>query len=53
MDLPVGAEIAGCLVEAEGCNQCGCPSGTGTAGSSCPGQNESLYAQASITQTIF
>uniref|UniRef100_A0A3Q3VTW5 Myb/SANT-like DNA-binding domain-containing protein n=1 Tax=Mola mola TaxID=94237 RepID=A0A3Q3VTW5_MOLML len=26
----------------EGCNQCGCPSGTGTAGSSCPGQNECM-----------
>lgn len=31
-DLPVGVEIAGCLVEAQGCSQCSCLLGTGTAG---------------------
>lgn len=42
-DVPVGVEIAGCLVEARGCNQCGCPLGTGTAGLSYPGDSEELY----------
>lgn len=35
--LPVGVETGGCLVEAQGCNQDGCPSGTGTTGLSYPG----------------
>lgn len=35
-DIPVGAETAGCLVEALGYNQCGCLLGTGTAGQSYP-----------------
>lgn len=35
-DVPEGAEIGGCLVEAQGCNQDGCPSGTGTTGLSYP-----------------
>lgn len=42
-DVPVGVEIAGCLVEAQGCNQCDCPLGTGTAGLSYPGYNEKRY----------
>lgn len=37
-DVPVGVEIAGCLVEAQGCNQDGCPSGTGTTSLSYPGE---------------
>lgn len=36
-DVPVGVEIGGCPVEAQGCNQGGCPSGTGTTGLSYPG----------------
>ncbi len=39
-DIPVGVEIAGCLVEAQGCNQCGCPLGTSKAGRSYPGSQE-------------
>lgn len=35
--IPVGVEIAGCLAEAPGCSQGGCPSGTGTTGLSYPG----------------
>lgn len=42
-DVPVGVEIAGCPVEARGCNQCGCPLGEGTAGSSYPGDSEESY----------
>ena len=38
--VPVGVEIAGCLVEAQGCSQCGCLLGTGTARQSYPGYNE-------------
>ena len=37
--LPVGAEIAGCLVEAQGCGRCGCLLDTGTAGLTYPGHN--------------
>lgn len=38
--VPVGVEIAGCQVEAQGRNRCGCPLGTGTAGQSYPGNHE-------------
>lgn len=38
--VPVGVEIVDCLVEAQGCSQCGCLLGTGTAGQSYPGHNE-------------
>lgn len=36
-DVPVGEETSDCLVEAQGCNRCGCPLGIGTTGLSCPG----------------
>ena len=53
-DVPVGVEIAGCLAEAQGCNQRGCLLGTGTAGSSYPGDKEktlkSLLARARSCQ---
>lgn len=39
-DVPVGVEIGGCLVEALGCNQDGCPSGTGTTGLPYPGDKQ-------------
>lgn len=36
-NLPVDVGIADCLVEARGCSQFHCRSGTGRAGRSCPG----------------
>lgn len=39
MQIPVGAESAGCPVGAQGCGRCGCLLGTGTADPSCPKQN--------------
>lgn len=39
-DIPVGVEIAGCLVEARGRSQRGCLLGTSTAGQSYPGYRE-------------
>lgn len=39
VQVPVGAESAGCPVGAQGCGRCGCLLGTGTADPSCPKQN--------------